>query len=179
MSKVVELEQARLEVAVKRGYRNWRSRFKEEFGLGTRLSDISFQTLSRLAQGKEQASFYLYDLIINLHHWGSGLEFNELSPQKKMVVIDEYLFVLDRIRFETMKRLGWLESYPGEQYPLVDLVLNFKDLAPELQARVPMLSSDHPDYGRYLDLNTLDRETLVRRLIPKALRAIQDHSTTL
>ena len=166
-------------MAVKRGYRNWESQFKQEFGLKTLLSQISMETLSYLAQGKEKGAFYIYELIMNLQGWGSGFEFNELSPKKKMAVIDQYLFLLDRIRFECMKRLGWIETYPGEEFTLVELITQFDILAPNLQAKIPLLSQDHPGYDEYSDLNVFDKEAFVRKLIPEALREIQDYSTTL
>ncbi|MDY6971881.1 MAG: hypothetical protein SV775_06085 [Thermodesulfobacteriota bacterium] len=179
MSQVIDLEEGRLLLMVKRSFRNWKSRFKEEFGRETRLSQISTATLSYLAQGRDKGTFYLYDLIMNLNNLGSGFEFNELSPKKKMAVIDQYLFLLDRVRLECMKRMGWLDSYPGDEFALVELIAQFDKLAPGLQARVPNLSRNHPDYMRYAAMDTLDREAFVRKLIPKALEEIQYYLATL
>jgi hypothetical protein len=179
MAGVIDLAEGRLLKAVKKGYRNWTGRFKEDFGLETRLSDISVKTLSYLAQGKDKGTFYLYDLAMNLQGLGSGFEFNELGQKKKMIVIDQYLFLLDRVRFECMKRLGWLESYPGEKFTLVDLITQFDRLAPDLQAQVPVLSKNHPDYKTYSSVNTFEKEAVVRRLIPKVLAKMENYSTTL
>jgi len=44
MSQVIDLEESRLLVAARRGYRNWSSFFKEDFGVATRLSQ-SFHAL--------------------------------------------------------------------------------------------------------------------------------------
>ncbi|HDG98683.1 MAG TPA: hypothetical protein ENG73_11055 [Desulfobacterales bacterium] len=179
MSQVIELEKAKLNVAAKRGYRNWTSAFKEKFGVDTKLSDISVETLAHLAQAQEKSTFYLYDLIMSLDGLGSGFDFQELPGDKKMAVIDRYLFILDRIRFECMKRLGWLDSYPGEDLSLVEMIARFEEVAPALHARIPMLSKDHPAYERYCSLSSFDQETFIRKLIPKALGEIQDYSTTL
>jgi hypothetical protein len=179
MTEVIHIEDGRLAVTVKKGFRNWVSKFDEHFDHNTRLSDISLKTLTYLAHGKDKGTFYIYDLIMNLQNLGSGFEFNELSPKKKMDVIDRYLFLLDRIRFECMKRLEWLDSYPGEDLTLVDLVISFERLGPGLQAGIPKLSQTHPDYGEYKAMVTLDREAFVRRLIPSALQALEDYSTTL
>ncbi len=179
MSRVIDLKENRLIMAAKRGYRNWESHFKEEFGLNTQFSQISFKTLSCLAQGKDKGTFYLYDLIMRLKNLGSGFEFNELSPKKKMAVIDQYLFLLDQIRFECMKRLEWLESYPGEEFTLVQLITQFDKLAPRLQATIPILSQGYPGYKRYSSMNTFDKEVFVRKLIPKVLEEVQGYSTTL
>lgn len=179
MTEIVDLDKARLDLVVKRGYRNWKSQFQEEFGPETRFRDLTNKTLALLAQGKEKSTFYLFDLIMNLQALGSGFEFNELNPREKMGVMDQYLFLLDRLRFEYMKRLGWLEGYPGDEHALVELVLHFDQLAPRLQANTPLLSEDHPDYEKFLKMNAFEKEELIRKLIPKALKIIQDHSTTL
>jgi len=179
MSQVIDLDESRLHVAAKRGFRNWKSHFKEDFGPATRLSQISLKTLSFLAQGREKGTFYLYDLIMNLKGFGSGFEFEELNPKKKMAVIDQYLFLLDRIRFECMKRIGLLESYPGEDFPLVELIINFDNVAPGLYAEIPILSPDYPSHKMYSKMNTFDKEVFIRKLIPKVLEEIQNYSTTL
>jgi hypothetical protein len=179
MTGIVDIKEVRLNIAVRRGYRNWKSQFHEDFDRNTRLCDISTKTLAQLAQGKDRSTFYLFDVIMNLKSLGSGFEFSELKPQEKMAVMDQYLFLLDRIRFEYMKRLGWLEAYPGQEFALVDLVLRFEELAPRFQTATPVLSRDHAAYPEFRDMSAFEREELIRKLIPKALKEIQDQSTTL
>ena len=177
--RIIDLEESRLVRALKKGFRNWTSRFGEEFGMETRLCHISFKTLSYLAQSNNDGTFYIYDLIMRLREVGSGFEFNALGPDQKMAVIDRHLLLLDRIRFECMKRLGWLETYPGGEYTLVELITQFDKLAPVLQAKLPVLSRDYPGYDRYCAMNTLDKEAFIRKLIPKALKELEAYSTTL
>ncbi|MBU0736298.1 MAG: hypothetical protein KJ573_15285 [Proteobacteria bacterium] len=179
MPQIIDLKKGRLELAVKRGYRNWKSRFKEDFGLDTRFCQISFKTLAYLAQGKDKSAFYLYDLIMRLKNLGSGFEFNTLDSKSKMAVIDLHLFLLDRIRFECMKRLGWLEGYPGEDFTLVEFVIQFDRLAPGLQAKIPLLSQSHPDYKEFHSINAFDKEGFVRKLIPRLMKEIESYSDTL
>jgi len=179
MSQVIDLEKGRLQLAVRRGFRNWASRFREDFGSDTRLCDISLKTLSCLSQGKDKGAFYLYDLIMSLKGLGSGFEFHELDPKKKMAIMDLHLFLLDRIRFECMKRLGWLETYPGEEITLVGLIIQFDNLAPGLQAKIPLLSRDHPDYPRYAEANAFDKEGVVRKMIPRLMKEMEGYSDTL
>jgi hypothetical protein len=179
MTHVVDLDKARLDMKAGRSYRNWISQFGENFGSSSRLGDISHKTLSFLAQGRGENSFYLYDLIMNLLDLGSGFEFNELTPKDKMIVMDRYLFLLDRIRFEYMKRSGWLEGYPGEEFPLIELVIKFDQLAPGMQAKPPLLSRDHPSYPRFRKMNIFEQEEFIRKLVPEALKMIRNHSTTL
>ena len=178
-TNIVDFEKARLNAAVKRGYRNWASQFGETFGLETRLCHLSLKSVAFLAQGREKSPFYLYDLIMNLLNLGSGFEFHALNSRQKIGVVDRYLFLLDRIRFEYMKRLGWLESYPGEECTLVELMIEFEELAPSLQTNTPLLSRKHSAYDRFSKMNAFEREELIRKLIPEAIKEIQDSSTTL
>ena len=179
MTGTVDLDKARKEMAARRGFRNWKTRFSEEFGIETVLRQISNRSLMMLAEGRDNSTFYLLDLIMNLQNLGSGFEFNDLPPRDKMKVMDSYLFLLDRVRFEWMKRLGWLEGYPGEELPIVDLVLGAEELVSRLQSRTPLLSRQHPRFEEYHNMNGYEREELVRKLIPDALKAIEDQSTTL
>ena len=179
MKEVIDLETARLKKRVSKAYRNWTGQFKEEFSISTSLSQISLRTLSFLAVGKEKNSFYIYDLMMNLQDLGSGFEINELSTKDKMKVMNCYLFMIDRVRFEFMKRLGWLESYPGEEFSLVELITQFDQLAPGLQAKTPTLSKKYPSYDKFSKMNLFEQEEFIRKLIPKALKKIQDYSTTL
>ncbi len=179
MASIVDLDQARLAKAARQGFRNWVNRLGENCSLETRLRDLSTKSLAVLAEGKDESSFYLFDLIMNLRDLGSGFDFHDLGTKEKLAVMERSLFLLDRIRFEYMKRLEWLESYPGEEFSLVELVKQYEEVAPRLQAQTPSLRPEHPDFGRYRAMNALQKETLIRQLIPKALRKIQDHSTTL
>ena len=179
MADVVDIDKARLKVIIHRGFRNWKSRFAEQFGPETTLSSISIKTLAVLASGKDESTFYLFDLIMILNQWGSGFEFHELKSEDKMAVMDQYLFLLDRIRFEYMKRLGWLAHFPGEEYPLVELILHFNALAPLLQADTPKMGRDHPQYERFLKMKPEEQNEFIRKMIPDVIKAIKDHSTTL
>lgn len=179
MAGTVDLEKARKFMAVRKGFRNWKSHFNEDFGTETRLSNISNRALMMLAEGRENSTFYLLDLIMNLHNLGSAFEFHELSPKDKMRVMDAYLFLLDRTRFEWMKRLGWLDGFPGEECQIVELVIDYEELSSRLQTHPPTLSRKHPLYEEFQSLNAGQREELIRKLIPDALKQIEDQSTTL
>jgi len=177
--KVIHLDDARLGKYAKRAFRNWQSKFGESFGLATTIGQISDKTLVFLAEGRNRSSFYLLDLIMNVTGVGSAFDFNELPPKEQIAVMDRHLFLLDLIRYEYMKRLGWLESYPGDECTLVELVVDFESLAPGLRADTPTLSSNHPAYEAFCAASTMEKEELIRKLIPKALEMIQESSTTL
>ena len=173
MTQVISLEKGKTTILAKKAFRNWKSRFKEDFTPETCLGHISLETLSFLAQGKDKSTFYLYDLIMGLNHLGSGFEFNELSPKNKMRVIDQYLFLLDRIRYEGMKQLGWLAHYPGEEIPLVEIITRFETLAPNLQAQIPMMSPGFAGSKEFFSASTYEKEGVVRKLIPRLIKELQ------
>lgn len=172
MPGVVDLEKARLDLKVKKGFRNWVSQFGEEFDASTRFCNIPDEVLKFLARGSGNSPFFFYDLIMNLDDLGSGFGFNELEPEKKLKVIDRHLFLLDRTRYEYMKRLEWLDSYSGEEYPVVELVIRYNELAPNIQAKPSILSRSHPSYKEYEGLNLFEKEQVIRKLIPEALKIL-------
>jgi len=173
MTQVINLEKGRTELLSKKAFRNWKSRFKENFTPKTCLGHISLETLSFLAQGKDKSTFYLYDLIMVLNHLGSGFEFNELSPGNKMRVIDQYLFLLDRIRYECMKRLGWLTHYPGEEISLLEMITRFETLAPNLQGQIPTMDPEFAGSKEFFSVSIYEKEGIVRKLIPRLLKELQ------
>lgn len=179
MTEVVELEKARLDKAVNRGYRNWKTRFGEDFGMQTRPAHLSFKTLAFLAGAKGKGTFYLFDLVMGIEGLGSGFEFHELESAKKIAVMDRYIFLLDRVRLEYMKRVGWLERYPGEECTLVELIRQFDRIGANLQIGAAVLAKTHPGYSIFCDMNGLEKEEFLRKLMAKAIREIEDHSTTL
>jgi hypothetical protein len=158
--------------AARRAFRNWATLFGEQFGVDTCFSDISTKTLSFLAKGNDQSAFYFFDLIMNLQGLGSGFEFNNLNPKEKLSVMDRYLFLLDRVRFEHMKRIGWLDDYPGAEMAFTDLVFQFDGLAPRLQAKTPALSKNHPGFPKFSKMGAFEREEFIRKLIPEALKLL-------
>jgi len=172
MSEIVEIEKARREINAQKSFKNWTSLFGYHFGISTRMEDIPERALGFIAAGNRKSTGLFYDLIMGLKGLGHGSGFNELEPAEKMAVIDIHLFLLDRSRYEYMKRLGWLIEYPGEECPVVELVMNFHDLAPDIQARPPVLSRSHPCYNEYISKNLFEKEELIRRLIPEALNIL-------
>ena len=179
MTRVISLEKGKSHLLAKKAFRNWKSRFKEDFTPKTRLGHISLETLSFLAQGREKSTFYLYDLVMGLNRMGSGFEFNELSPGDKMKVIDQYLFLLDRIRYECMKRLDWVSHYAGEEIPLAELVTRFDALAPNLQAQVPMMNPDFGGAKDFFSVGAYEKEGVVRKLIPRLLKELEPFAQTI
>ncbi len=170
MAEIIHLDRFRQKLAADQGFRTWLSRFQEQFGPDTRLKDLSPRTLLFLATPGDEHLFVYFDLIMGVKKLGGSARFrlDELEAAVKLKIMDAALALMDRVRFEVMRRLGWVEEVPGAESPLIDLVAQAWE-SEEFARALPHLSPLHPDYGAYLKLSPLDRAVFLRRLIPKAV----------
>jgi hypothetical protein len=72
-----------------------------------------------------------------------------------------------------MRRLGWLSSFPGEEYTLLQMVQTFDVTKTEVRKEPIALSPSHPDYGVFDKLAIEDKQVFVRRKLLKALEAFR------
>lgn len=179
MSEVIDLRRRRAARSAERAFRNWKKKFNEDFGADTRLCDISTSTLAFLARGENEAVFYFYDLIMNIRGVGSGFQFDTLGAEEKIRVTERYFFLIDQVRYECMRRIGWLQRCPSEGFTLVELIENYDSAAPAIQADIPVLSASHPRYEEFAGLIAMEKESLIRGLIPAALEELDRYSSTL
>ncbi len=175
-SKVVDLERFRLTKAVCRVEGMFEARFGVSLGPETTPAELPDRVLAFLIEGKAAATEFVQDMIIRLLALGRGISFHYLAKPDKMAVLDSYFFLLDQLRFEAMRRLGWVSSYPGQGFPVVLIAVD-PDLV-KSQGGPLELSSDHPSYPEFRLRRDLDGEVVVRRLIPKAIAAFQEKAGT-
>jgi hypothetical protein len=171
MAEVIELERFRRKMAADQGFRTWLSRFREQFGPETRLKDLSNPTLLFLATPGEENLYVFFDLVMGARGWGTSVRFrlDDLDSAKKHQVLDIALGMLDRTRFEVMRRLGWVDRVPGEEHSLIQLLQDAQRQVLAFDQQIPVLSSHHPDFLNYQTLPLSERGTFLRRLIPSAL----------
>jgi hypothetical protein len=172
VAEVIDLERFRAKVAADQGFRTWLARFEEQFGPETRLRDLSPSTLLYLASPGEENLYVCFDLVMGSRGLGGSVRFrlDDLEYATKMKIMDTAFALVDRVRFELMRRLGWVEEeIPGGESPLIQLVQRAWSRETDFAQEVPRLSLDHPDYAAYARLNSLDRVVFVRRLIPQAV----------
>jgi hypothetical protein len=175
-AEIIDLERFRNRWAADQGFRSWLARFKEEFGPETRLGDLSPSTLLYLASPGEENLFLLFDLVMRSRSLGGSrrLRLDALEPAVKLRILDCAIALMDRVRFELMRRLGWVQGVAGGETPIIQLVQEAWRGGPEFARQVPRLSEDHRDYPAYVRLNPLDRVVFIRRLIPLAVAAFQE-----
>ncbi len=173
MVEIIALEEYRQRSLVTAGFKRWRSRYDQSFHVRTGLRDLVPATLFRLSTPGGEAVTDLYSLIIGFLGHGSQVEFDDLDSEGQTRVLDIHLFLSDQIRFEMMQRLGWLERFAGNRFPLLEMVTDFERVKQSCLRRPPALARDHPGYLTYCPLYALDQQVFLRRLFPSALEAFR------
>jgi hypothetical protein len=173
VSEVLDLEKQRRRLTAKKGFQGWSRRFPDAFHEETRIKDLSHATLAALIQGGMDSSMPLYEFVMGVMGMGMGPRFYYLDNPEKMAVMDIALFFLDRLRFEAMRRLGWVEEDSTFDLALIDLIQQFQDRFSAIKHQTPVLSGNHPRYREYLQTYEGDRSTFIRKLIPEALEAFR------
>jgi len=123
--------------------------------------------LSRGPLGPTAIAFY--ELIMGILGLGEGPGFYYLDEKDQLRVIDIHLFLADRVRFELMRRLGWLASAPGENHTLLEMVQAFETIKAEVTQKTVALSESHPEYNTFEKLTSADKQVFIRRRLIKAL----------
>jgi hypothetical protein len=173
MAKIVDLKSFRDKTLELRCFGPWRQRFGEVYGIDTRASDLSDKTVFCLAQPGENSSLAFYELIMGALDLGPAVKFYYLDNEAQMRVVDIHLLLADQVRFEMMRRLGWVRKFPGDHLGLVEAVRNFEDAKQQARASPPELSETHPDHAAYCRLTSGDREVFIRRLLREAIDAFK------
>lgn len=171
MAEVIDLEGFRRKLAADQGFRSWLARFKEQFGPETRLRDLSDATLLYLASPGEDNLYVYFDLIMGSRGLGGSLRFrlDDLDYTTKLKIMDTAFILVDRVRFEVMRRLSWVEDVPGEDTPLIELVQHAWSKGAPFSRELPRLAPTHPDYEHYRTQHPMDQGVSIRRLIPRAV----------
>lgn len=176
MAEVIDLERFRSKVAADQGFRSWLARFEEQFGPDTRLLDLSPSTLLYLATPGEENLYVLFDLVMGARGLGGSLRFrlDDLDNDTKMKIMDCAFALVDRVRFEVMRRLGWVTMVPEEEVPIIALVDRAWRLGARFGQEAPTLAPEHPEFPAYARLSPMDRVVFLRRLIPRAVGTYRD-----
>jgi hypothetical protein len=176
VAEIIDLERFRAKIAADQGFRSWLARFQEQFGPDTRLQDLSPSTLLYLATPGEENLYVLFDLVMGAQGLGGSLRFrlDDLDNDTKMKIMDAAFVLVDRVRFEVMRRLKWVTLVSGGDGPIIALAEQAWRLGNEFDQDAPALAPDHPEFPAYVRLSPMDRVVFLRRLIPRAVAAFRD-----
>ena len=169
MAKIVDLQSYRKRALAEKSFGAWEKRFQESYEAQMTLADFSDRTLFALAQPGEESSIAFYELIMGVLDLGPAAKFYYLDKGEQLMVVDIHLFLADQIRFEMMYRLQWIDSYHTQQYRLLELVREARQLKQQTRGNPPALAASHPEYNHFTSLSHLDQESFIRRMLPKAL----------
>ena len=147
----------------------WRRRFKMAVNARTRLNDLNAPVLCQLAEPSELNNDFFYSLILAFLGYGHNATFSSVEKRDQMKVVDIHLFISDHIRFEMMRRLGWLSRFCATQYPLFEMVRQFDQIRILCQQDPPLLSETHPRYSEYKSMVDRDQQVFIRQMLPSAL----------
>ncbi len=173
MAKVVDLQSYRTRQVAERVFGPWKKRFGEAYGEQSVLADISNRTLFRLAQPGDESTAAFYELVMGALSLGPAEKFYYLDKAQQLRVVDLHLFLADHVRYELMRRLGWVKRYTGRKLTLMELIERVDQLKLLNRQNPPELAKTHPDFTHFSELEALDRESFVRRLLPQALEAFR------
>lgn len=171
MPRLLDLTSYRNKAIEQKAFGSWRKRFGESYGAETRLSDLSDRTLYFLAKPGEGTALAFYELVMGVLELGKAPKFYYLEDKVQLMVMDIHLFLADQVRLELMRRLGWLTSFPVENYTLLEMVQAFKTTKAETGQKPVTLSKSHPEYNEYNKLINSEKQVFIRRKFLKALEA--------
>jgi hypothetical protein len=176
VAEIINLERFRSKVAADQGFRSWLARFQEQFGPDTRFQDMSSSTLLYLATPGEENLFVFFDLVMGAQGLGGSVRFrlDYLDNDIKMKIMDTAFALVDRVRFEVMRRLGWVAAALEAEVPIIEMVRQAWRQGAEFSQAPPVLVPEHPDYPTFARLNPMDRMVFLRRLIPRAVTCFRD-----
>jgi len=173
MSEVLDLTAYRSKLVEERAFGAWLKRFGESYGAETKVADFSDSTLYFLAKPGEETAVAYYELIMGILDLGKAPKFYYLDEVQQLRVVDIHLLLADQVRFELMRRLGWLTGFPGQEYTLLEIVQTFDTTKVEVRKEPIALSPSHPDYDVFDKLTIEDKQVFVRRKLLKALETFR------
>ena len=169
MGELVNLGQVRKAKAARRAFAHWPRRLAYTPESGVKAGDLPDAVLYTLASLESQATLALYDVVLGARDLGPGERLSELDSATKFRALDDFLFLADQMRFELMRRLGWVGELPAKDYGLLDLVFMPAETKTKLKAKLPSLGAGFPHTAELDARHQLEPATAVRSLIPQAL----------
>ena len=173
MAQIIHIATYREQGALQAGFKQWRRCFKEDFSITTRFSDLTAIILCRLSDPTEPCEVLYYPLILGFLGHDPNQSFERLDNRIQIQMVDIHLFLADQVRFEMMRRLGWLACFVTGQHPIFDMVRRFDQIREVFQQEPPLLTETHSGYAEYKSLVPRDQQVFIRRLFPTALEAFK------
>ncbi len=171
MPKVVSFASHKFRKAADRGFGEWQRRFSSItfFDEHTRWTDLPDEVILFFCEETPASKHSLYGLIMNAQQLGSAHDFETQPFDRLSTLLNVYFFITDQVRFECMRRLGWVEVVPKGDQPIIEVAMTAAtyDYASLLETPAP--TPVHPCHAEDVRSNGMDRAALVRRYAPRAV----------
>jgi hypothetical protein len=176
MAEIICLESRKHRKAAARGFREWRRIFQSmtDFDEHTRWADLPDEIILFFCEEGPESKHAFYDLLMSAHHGGNGHDFETQAYDRLSILMNAYFFITDQARFECMRRLGWLESIPRGDKPVIEVVMDSGTYDYAALLETPEPTSAHPAYEENRQSRGIDRAALVRQHIPEAIRKFEE-----
>ncbi len=173
MGELIDLTARRRQRDAAKAFAQWPRRLGCAPAPGDGLCDLPDQVLNRLAELSPESTLAIYDLVLGVRGLGPGERFTYLESQQKVQALDTFLFLADQVRFELMRRLGWVEATAGEEYDLLTLAREPERIRSRPGGPLPRLTSGYPDFAEVERRLQVEPAAVIHSLIPKALQAFR------
>ena len=176
MNRIVSISHYRRERSAQKGFRNWKTFGRPDLYLDgdTTWPDLPDSLILLLSEDNPESRLRIYDLITGVLNLGSGFEFERLPSDRLVSLLDIYFIISDLVRFECMKRIGWLDAFPYEDMPIVDLIVKKAGGDDPVFLKISSIKESHPAYSEFIKSNELDRQSLVRNHIKEAIQILKN-----
>jgi hypothetical protein len=169
LGELYRLGELRLNKTARRCFGRWERRLGYAPAASAKVGDLPDPVLGRLAELDNEATLALYDLVLGVRGWGAGERFLELQSKAKMEALDAFFFLADQVRFDLMRRLGWVEDLASQHYSLLEMAERPQDILAEFLPAVPRLTHKYHRRDELEQRLALEPGAVVRSLIPEAL----------
>ncbi len=169
MATVIQLDQFKRHQIGKRCFKHLNARFRESYDGSTKTADLSDQVLLFLANPDEISTSLTYQLIQYVLLPKDRKPIHPPDKKTEIDLMDIHLYLVDKIRFEIMLRLGWIESYPGSDVTIIDLIINYEKTRYDRFKFPPQLSRNHEAFNEFVSLTDREKETFIRKFFLNAL----------
>jgi hypothetical protein len=176
MTEIISLESHKNRKAAVRGFREWRRIFRSvtDFDEHTRWQDLPDEIIFFFCEEGPESKHAFYDLLMRAHRLGSGHDFETQAFDRLSILLNAYFFITDQARFECMRRLGWLETIPRGDKPIIEVVMESRTYDHAALLEAPEPAPPHPAYEEDLQSRGIDRSSLVRKHTREAIRQFKE-----
>ncbi|MDD5205160.1 MAG: hypothetical protein PHS17_07045 [Desulfobacterales bacterium] len=140
----------------------------------TACSDLPDDLILFISEDTSESRLRVYDLIMGVLNLGSGYDFEELPSKRLMPLLDVYFMIMDLVRFECMKRIGWVDAVPYADMPIIDLIVKKAGGDGPVLLKISSVKKSHPAFAEFMESNDLDRQTVVRKHAKEAIQILRE-----